>query len=193
MKRIVILVLLSVACTISGLATTVLKKVNVEDLTADAQRIFYGKCIAADSGRDTNGLPCAIYTFEVTRTLKGDADRRIRIKQFGVTRALNDGTVTHVEGMPQYLVGESYLLFLSEESSLGFTSPQGLGQGAFRSFRDPQTQRIAVENGSKNRSLFNNLRREISGPAREFMMNRDEERPLFLDDFLALVSKLLNK
>jgi hypothetical protein len=57
---------------------------------------------------------------------------RTTIKQLGVGAPLADGAVARAPGLPRWAVGDQLVLFLHPESRRGFTSPVGLGQGAYR-------------------------------------------------------------
>jgi hypothetical protein len=179
----------------AALASSVMRQVNVEQLTADAPRIFLGKCLSVRSGVDEHKLPATFYTFQVARVFKGAVPLQVTIKQFGGNSASPEASVLRFDGMPAYEPGESYLLFLGEDSKLGFTSPQGLSQGAFHAFRDPATNRLAVENGVQNRGLFNDLKRTpgLGLHASAGGKSQDAGGPLFLDDFSACIAQLLKK
>jgi len=101
-------------------------------VTGLAARIVQATVLEVRSGRDESGLPATWITLAVARTLKGPHNQRITIKQFGVATPLPDGTITRIAGMPQYRAGQEVVLFLHGESRRGFTSPVGLGQGAYR-------------------------------------------------------------
>ena len=92
------------------------------------------------------------------------------IKQFGSSEPiqLDNGVtrVSRIEGMPRYSPGQEYLLFLNQESRLGFSSPIGLIQGAFR-VRGQGTSRTVI-NGLRNANLLIDTRKS--------MQQRDLER-----------------
>jgi len=101
-------------------------------VTGLAARIVQATVLEVRSGRDDAGLPATWITLAVARTLEGPHSQRITIKQFGVATPLPDGTITRIAGMPQYRAGQEVVLFHHGESRRGFTSPIGLGQGAYR-------------------------------------------------------------
>ena len=57
------------------------------------------------------------------------------VKQFGYSArpgpGRGTGNVARIDGMPEYLPEQTYLIFLGPRSSLGFSAPVGLYQGAF--------------------------------------------------------------
>jgi hypothetical protein len=110
---------------------TMLVQLPLERVTRNAAHIVHGTVAEVRWGRDASGLPATWVTLDVARTIKGRAERRIVIKQYGTPGSLDDGTVTRVAGLPDYAAGEEVVLFLRRESSMGFTSPVGFGQGKY--------------------------------------------------------------
>ena len=131
-------------------ATTILP-LDLDALTAAADRVFMGRVLAVRSGRDHRGLPVTWTTFAVDQALKGAPPRTIEIKQLGVDAPLADGGVFRVPAMPSYRVGDEVILFLHPESRDGFTSPVGFGQGRFRVHHDGAAP--VAENDVGNRNL----------------------------------------
>ncbi|MEO6027951.1 MAG: hypothetical protein ABIR79_13890 [Candidatus Binatia bacterium] len=120
-------------------------------LVAEAGSIFVGRVERVDTGRDAGGLPAVWTTFTVTQTLKGGAGDHVTVKQLGATFGGPDTPIAPHPGLPSYTPGESVVLFVHPASTLGFTSPVGLGQGCFRiRERDGET---VVENDVGNRTL----------------------------------------
>jgi hypothetical protein len=111
---------------------TMVKRMSLARVAAEAAQIVHATVAEVHSGRDASGFPATWITFDVARTLKGGRTSRLTIKQFGVAAALPDGTITRLAGLPQYRVGEEVVVFLHANSALGFTSPVGLGQGCYR-------------------------------------------------------------
>lgn len=123
---------LLVAAAAPASATMMVKPMSLDQITAEAARIVHGTVTEIRSDRDESGLPATWVTIEVARTLKGRAAPRFTFKQVGLSEPLPDGTMTRIPGMPRYTVGEEVVLFLRGDSARGFTSPVGLGQGAYR-------------------------------------------------------------
>jgi len=131
-------------------ATTVLR-VDLPTLTAGADRIFVGRVVTVQSGRDPRPLPVTWVTFAVDEALKGEPGARLTIKQIGVSAPLADGTLYRIPALPTYREGDEVLLFLHPDSAAGFTSPVGFGQGRFRIRRDGE--RPTAENDAGNRDV----------------------------------------
>jgi len=113
-----------------GSATSLLP-LTLEQLSTRANLIFYGRVIENTTSRDKQSGQIATYTaFEVIELIKGDTADRHTIKQIG-GQLKETGTTLRIQGVPRYIVGDSYVLFLPEKSSLGFSSPLGLYQGNF--------------------------------------------------------------
>jgi len=114
----------------SGSATSLLP-LTLEQLSTRANLIFYGRVIENTTSRDKQSGQIVTYTaFEVIELIKGDAADRHTIKQIG-GHLKETGTTLRIQGVPRYIVGDSYVIFLPEKSDLGFSSPLGLYQGSF--------------------------------------------------------------
>jgi len=162
---------------------------DLADLTAEAGRIFVGRVERVDTGRDAGGLPAVWTTFTVAQTLKGGAGDRVTLKQLGVTLGEPgkpggpDTPIAPRTGLPSYTPGESVVLFVHPASTLGFTSPVGLGQGCFRiRERDGAT---VVENDVGNRNLT------VDGASARTRAGSAVTAPLPLDAFLERVRTLV--
>ena len=106
------------------------------------------------------------------------------IKQFGLAEPiqLDNGVtrVSRIEGMPRYIPGQEYLLFLNQDSRLGFSSPIGLLQGAFR-VQGRGTSRTVV-NGMRNANLLIDTRKSIQQRYQERQQNLSRPAPVSLPD-----------
>jgi len=122
-------------------SATMVLPLDLRQMTEQAGRIFVGRCDDLSQDLDENGIPATYAHLTVTQGIKGaQTGETILIKQFGVIRwplDVREGekaivpmkTMTLSSG--PYQPGADYLLFLYPESSLGFTSPVGAGQGRF--------------------------------------------------------------
>jgi hypothetical protein len=141
-----LLVVLSLFISSTTFATKVIHQ-NVVDMARLAGTVFVGACTEAAVERvpfGTGSLPCTRYVFDVLEPVKGAPGSRVMFRQLGTPSGAG-----HVVGMPEYRVGESYLLFLLPESSAGLTSPVGLYQGAF--------EIVSGEDGQQLLNLQDNL------------------------------------
>ncbi len=164
---------------------TSLRVMNLEDLVGHSQRIFSAVCQSVSSGFDENNLPYTSYSFLVTDSIHGVVNQQVVvIKQFGLSEPIQLGNgvtrVSRIEGMPGYVPGQEYLLFLNQESRLGFSSPIGLIQGAFR-VRGQGTSRTVV-NGMRNANLLIDTRKSIQQRYRERQQNLSRSAPVSLPD-----------
>ena len=124
---------------------------DLAQLTGEAGRIFVGRVEDVQSGHDSNGLPAVWTTFAVDAALKGPAVDHVTLKQLGTTFGGAGAPVVPHAGIPRYQRGEAVVLFVHPESTLGFTSPVGLGQGCFRIL--DRDGRQLTENDVGNRNL----------------------------------------
>jgi hypothetical protein len=130
--RLTVYVLLTCSWVVGAHAWTVLPT-TLGDLTASAARIFWGQCLAARAETlqvaDAR-IPVTTYTFRVSEYLKGVGPNTITFRQVG-TQEGGPRDLGRLAGLPVYVPGTEYVLFLLPESSAGLTSPAGAGQGAF--------------------------------------------------------------
>ncbi len=185
-----------VLLSLSASATTMIRRINLEQMTLDAQTIFVGKCVSVEAGLDENGLPSTQYRFEIQQTLKGSSAETRTIKQFGISSSkaassYKDIPIMKIDGMPQYNIGDSYLLFLSQSGKLGFSSPQGLSQGAFHAYMDPATKKVMAVNGIGNAELFSGIRQKTGSRLRESSDLPEKNSPVLLKDLIQAVQEIL--
>jgi hypothetical protein len=143
---------------------------NLEEMTATADRIFVGRCLAVEETAEMiaqGKMPVTRYTFEVERAVKGKLAKQITFRQLGhpAHRALGKGgemtmhgqavnPSTFIHGMSQYHVGDRVLLFLIPDYLGGkVTYPVGLYQGAFFVSAMPSGKEMA-RNSINNLGLF---------------------------------------
>jgi hypothetical protein len=97
---------------------------------------FEGTCVENRTERDPGtGFIVTYTTFEVKDVMKGGAGATHTIKQIGGVLK-SEGIAYKVDGVPSFAVGQDYVVFLNGVSSIGFSSPVGLGQGSFIVHRD---------------------------------------------------------
>ncbi|MEJ2081382.1 MAG: hypothetical protein P8Y94_04215 [Acidobacteriota bacterium] len=152
------------SCLSPSLFGTTLKLLSLREILTQSSRVVVGECLDYREGIDSKGLPYTQYSFRLLEKIKGDpGGKLLSIRQFGL---VSDGSsagprrnVAHIAGMPHYQPGSTYLLFLGPVSRLGFSSPVGLAQGAFRMTGRGAGRRVA--NGLGNRNLLVDTSRPV--------------------------------
>lgn len=135
-------------CFLSALparATSVLP-LYLDQIIDGAAIAFQGSCIGNRVERDIqSGMIVTYTTFQVQDVLKGQVAPVHTIKQIGGRLAAAAGSieVRQFEGVPQFEVGESYVVFLYGVSAAGFSSPVGLAQGKFDVLPGPAGQQVS--------------------------------------------------
>jgi len=108
--------------------------ISLEQLSTRASLIFYGKVISNEVRKDGQSGRIATFTeFEVIDLIKGKTSSTHTIKQIG-GRLQETGTIVRIPGIPEYVTGNDYVVFLPKKSAHGFSSPLGLQQGSFNVF-----------------------------------------------------------
>lgn len=101
------------------------KSLSLAQMVELSERIFKGTLLEVTVDRDTfeSGHMVNYYTFKVDEVIKGDLEDQVVIKQ------LAQGP----RGLPEYEVGQTYLLFFPEDSDrTGLVAPVGIWQGQHR-------------------------------------------------------------
>lgn len=128
-----ILVLLAILAGTPGHATT-LVRLDLDQLVDTAEGIFTGTAVHSEVVPSRDGKsPFTFVTFQVESALKGTfPGREVTLRLHG--GALGD-TITIVHGMPEFVVGETYLVFVHGN---GVEASPVLGwiQGQFRVARE---------------------------------------------------------
>ena len=129
-KRFVVACVTGLAVLVAAEAATI-RPLLLDEIIDSAAIAFQGSCTGNRVEQDTVTRFIVTYTtFEVKDVIKGDVNATHVIKQIGGT--LPDGeSGMIVQGVPKFVVGEEYVVFLAGISSLGFSSPVGLAQGKF--------------------------------------------------------------
>jgi hypothetical protein len=145
---------IAIALPISSARGTSVEKMNISDLIGHGDLIVVAKVLALSDGFDgSTGLPYTEVTVTILETLQGNAQGMYSFRQFGLLepRDMGNGR-TYVgvspDGWPKFEVGQETVLFLYEETSLGFQSTAGLLQGKF------DIKGTSVSNGIDNLDLF---------------------------------------
>jgi len=133
-----------------------IRSINLEEMTARADRIFMGRCVNVRVGVDTRlGQTVTWVTFAPERAIKGDIHGAFTIKLLG-----NQDGAAHpgqsVTVLPRFRKGERVVLFLHPDAATGLTSPAGFGQGTFRIREGKSGEDVAV-NAFNNERLLDGL------------------------------------
>lgn len=164
-------------------SATTLRPLDLEQLSTRAALILYGEVRRNEVKFDPQSGQTVTFTeFDVIEPIKGTiATHSYTIKQIG---GFNPQTriLYRVHGVPAFTVGSRYVVFLPEKSSLGFSSPLGLHQGAF-SVETVDNETI-VSNGARNLGLNANQQQRVQIP-----LAGDASRPAQyrLQDFINTV------
>ena len=125
---------------------TMVKQINLEEMTSSAHTIFSGVCVDVASMCDgETGRDVMFFKFKIWTMIKGEQVNELTVKMSKV--ALDIG------GAPTFQLGEEVFLFLYGTSDYGFTSPVGLGQGKFLVKHSSAGEKMVI-NGRNNVDLF---------------------------------------
>lgn len=183
-----------------GASTMTVLQLNVEQLTALAEKVFAGRCLSVEAQKDSSGRMVQEVTFEVTEMIKGESTDKITFRQIvppaEEERVGSDVTVRGLfRELPQYEVGEEALIFLSKEGYSGLTAPVGLHQGKFKVETEGSGQKQIV-NGMGNRGLF--IGWQKSSHLKAMTLNSQEKSLLKISggevpysEFVSIVKKLV--
>lgn len=178
LKRIVIACLLGIVIAVPANAVSVLPLL-LDDIIDTATVVFEGTCIGNRTEREeTTNFVVTYTTFAVKDVLKGTVQGTHVIKQIGGKMPAGELSF-HMDGVPTFVVGGDYVVFLAGVSAAGFSSPIGLAQGKFTVQQDASGQRVS--NGRDFREMT------AGAPS---MMLPDATAPvrhLGLDEFKQLV------
>ena len=189
LNRLLLACLLTLCSILPAEALSVLP-LYLDDIIDTAAIAFQGRCIGNRVERDAQtGLVVTYTSFQVEDVLKGQTGSSHTIKQIG-GRLADDasGVMVHeIEGVPRFVPGQRYIVFLNDVSAAGFSSPVGLGQGRFDVLQDASGPQIT--NGRDFRQMTaNKLRSQMSQSVQsklEQTSSRIEQ--LGLDEFKQLV------
>ncbi|MFY9609501.1 MAG: hypothetical protein WAU45_12910 [Blastocatellia bacterium] len=178
--------------SLPGAAHHMVLRFNLEEMTATADRVFLGRCIAVEETQEmiADGMmPVTRYTFEVERAIKGRVKRVLTFRQEGHRARIATGKKREMtmhgrvaspntfHGKSEYNLGDRIVLFLIPDYRGGkVTYPVGAYQGAFFVSAMPSGQQL-VRNSINNLGLFTapyNGWRLKSSDARVVFPDRDE-------------------
>jgi hypothetical protein len=162
------------------------RTLNLEEMTARADRIFHGRCIKIQVSTDPDLRQVVTYaTFVPQSAAKGSVHGRLTIKMLG-NQSASAQPGEAIEGLPRFQEGEEVVLFLYPDSAAGLTSPVGFGQGRFKVVHDKEGKALAL-NAFGNERILDGLTPEAQkklGPQVERFRGRGGIPPDLLLDLV---------
>lgn len=183
--RVTVALVLVGATQLPAQAASVLP-VSLDHLIDRSTVAFEGVCLGNRTERDAaSGFVVTYTTFGVIEPLKGTLGITHTIKQIG--GSLPDENVHYkVDGIPTFIEGQEYVIFLAGTSELGFSSPIALGQGRFN-IRPGDSGR-EVGNGRDFRELAANIPQgQLPARALARIRSAGPVRQINLEDFKQIV------
>lgn len=118
-------------CSVVGVAPELnaqVMQVGLLEMIQSSGIIFSGTVIEVKGERDERGDIVTLTTFRVETPVRGVTPGSVTIKQFGGSTSEGSMVLPH---MRYFTEGERVLVMMYPPSELGFTSPIGMGQGAW--------------------------------------------------------------
>ena len=174
-------------------ATSVLP-VSLQRMATKAEIIFHGTAIENEVKLDQASARVATFTtFNVSEVIKGDPGATHTIKQIG--GQLPGSQVRQIiHGVPQFSVGQEYVIFLPKASSLGFASPIGLWQGKF-DIRKLNGQAIVTDGRALAAEMKTAPRMDLPDTPSAIVADQAPDQPasIHLADFLITVRGMVKE
>ncbi len=178
---------LAISCSAREVQSTTMLRLNTEGLTNKAREIIQGKVVRKQSewNQDKTKINTTI-TIEVVRSLKGDSSpKEVTIRQPG---GVVGGVGLKVSGFPDFREGEEVLVFL-QDGEEGFRNVVGLTQGKFRIITDKETGREILDMNERDKDLLI----IDKGETVKTEAVREEEKKVFLEDFIDSIKAIMNE
>ena len=162
-----------------------------------AEIIFYGKTISNEvKVDDVSNRVVTFTTFKIIENIKGITEATLTIKQVG--GQLPGSKIVHrIHGVPRFTIDEEYIVFLPAKSTLGFTSPIGLGQGKFSVYKQNGIKMVSNGRAIKNLILSGKIKADSSNAEIQTLnvLEPTENQPIKtkLTEFIKTVSSLSRK
>lgn len=145
---------IGLASTYPAHATSVLP-LYLDELVDTAAVAFQGTVLDNRTEREAGSKLVVTYTtFAVSDVLKGTVAATHTIKQIGGELA-GEGMSYRIQGVPKFVPGQDYVVFMAGVSEAGFSSPIGLVQGRFSIKREGMSSKVG--NGRDFRDLTANI------------------------------------
>lgn len=120
---------------------SVLMGLDLDELTAQADRIVLGRVVWAEPVRHGNGHIHTRFRVQVERDLRGSGDEEIIVETLG--GQIGD-LAMRVEGSPSLQIGDRAVVFVESEGGAVFR-PIGMAQGVMRVRRQRGEEMIAPQ------------------------------------------------
>ena len=154
--RATLFIFFALLALIGSASASMVLPLGLDRLHGDAKLVFLGECLSNSVEFDQQSNRVVTYTtFEAIETYKGKAGGSFTIKQIGGNLPEANLSV-RIPGVPQFEVGQRYVVFLPPASKLGFSSPVGLSQGKFMVNTDAAGAQM-VSNGRDVGELMENM------------------------------------
>lgn len=175
----------------SDASATLVRRMNVEELTASSERVVYATVqdIKSEGPSGSRKFPSTAITFLVHDTWKGQAAGTVVLRQL-----TNDpkSRIRAILPMPVFKKGEKVVVFLSKQGRSGMSSSVGLEQGVFRVTSKESAgrmEKLHIASRSMNKNLTRNVK---SKKVKRFIAEKKidptrKERQLVLDDLKKMV------
>jgi len=182
--------------TNSAFATTVLP-VSLESMSKRAEIIFYGKTVSNEVKMDNMSNRVATFTtFKIIENIKGITNATHTIKQVG-GQIPGSKIVHRIHGVPRFTIDEEYIVFLPAKSTLGFTSPIGLGQGKFSVYKQNGIKMVSNGRAVKSMIISGKTKADLSSVEIQALNAlrpiEDQTNKTGLTEFIKIVSSLSRK
>ena len=139
-----VIALLALASAYAPATATVVQRLDFDAQASAADRIFVGTVRAIDMRRNSR-VPRffeTVVTFAVEETVAGAVPAEVQVRLSGGTIG---GERQSIDGMPDFAVGERYVVMLDAERNRPLVSPfVGFNQGLYRVVREPGAERSLV-------------------------------------------------
>jgi hypothetical protein len=178
---------LAISCSAREVQSTTMLRLNTEGLTNKAREIVQGRVVKKHCEWSQNKTRInTTITIKVVRSIKGNlAKEEVAIRQPG---GVIGDVGLKVSGFPDFQEGEEVLVFL-QEGEEGFRKVVGLTQGKFRIITDKETGRKILDKDERDKDL----RIIDKGKAVKTEAVREEEKKIFLEDFIDSVKAIMNE
>ena len=167
----------------AGAGATSVLPLDLDQMVAAAQHIVHVRCTANEVQADPNVRAVTVTRFVVLDRAKGTGGAAFTVRQAGGEL---DGVVVNYH-VPQFRVGDEYVLFMPASSRIGLASPVGLAQGAFAVVAAGTAKEVGNGRDFADLLPFADTAALPPGIAARLQRPRGERVRMDLGDFMTLV------